>query len=147
LRFVLGPSIAKEITMPQNPQVKGGVVAYLSVEGALKAADFYQKAFGAEIAVAYPPDDKGRTMHVHLYINGSSVMLSDPYPEHGHPYVPAAGFNLTLPVDDIESWWKRAMDAGCTAIMPPADMFWGDRYAQLRDPFGVLWAMNMPLRK
>jgi uncharacterized glyoxalase superfamily protein PhnB len=133
--------------MTQNPTVKGGVVAYLSLEGAIKAAAFYQKAFGAEIAASHPPDDKGRTMHVHLYINGSSVMLSDPYPEHGHPYVPAAGFSLMLPVDDIDAWFKRAIDAGCTSVMPPADMFWGDRYGQLKDPFGVLWALNMPLKK
>ena len=63
--------------------VKGGVVPYLQVDGAMKAAEFYQRAFDAEIAFAYPVDGKGRTMHVHLHINGSSVMLSDPYPEHG----------------------------------------------------------------
>ena len=122
--------------------VKGGVVAYLQVDGALRAAEFYQRAFGAELALAYPPDDTGRTMHVHVYINGSSVMLGDPYPEHGCALQAAAGFNLMLPVQDIEFWWQRAIDAGATAVMPPADMFWGDRYAQLRDPFGVLWSLN-----
>jgi uncharacterized glyoxalase superfamily protein PhnB len=127
--------------MAETPPTKGGIVAYLQLDGALKAADFYKRAFGAEIAHAHPPDDKGRT-HVHVYINGSSLMMGDPMPEHGCPYEPAAGFNLTLPVDDIEAWWKRAMDAGCTALMPPADMFWGDRYGQVRDPFGVIWAMN-----
>jgi len=126
--------------------VKGGVVAYLTVDGALKAAEFYQRAFGAELAVAHPPDDKGRTMHVHLYVNGSSVMLSDPFPEHGHPHVASQGFNLTLMVSDIDARFKRAIDAGATEVMPPTDMFWGDRYAQLRDPFGVLWAMNAPKR-
>ena len=128
----------------QNASVKGGVVAYLCVEGAIKMAEFYKKALGAEIAQTYPPDDKGRTMHVHLYINGSSLMLSDPYPEHGCGYVPAAGFNLTLIVKDVDAAFKRATDAGCTTLMPPTDMFWGDRYAQLKDPFGVTWAMNAP---
>jgi len=127
--------------VPHVP-VKGGVVACLQVDGALRAAAFYQRAFGAEQAFAYPPDDKGRTMHVHLYINGSSVMLGDPYPEHGCAYQPAQGFNLTLMVHDIDACWQRAIDAGATPVMPPQDMFWGDRYAQLRDPFGVLWAMN-----
>ena len=122
--------------------VKGGVVAYLQVDGALRAAEFYQRAFGATQALAYPPDDKGRTMHVHLYVNGSSVMLGDPFPEHGCALEKPQGFNLTLMVDDIEAAWQRAIDAGATPVMPPADMFWGDRYAQLRDPFGVLWAMN-----
>jgi PhnB protein len=130
-------------TKPAPPvAVKGGVVAYLQIDGALRAAEFYQRAFAAEQAFAYPPDDKGRTMHVHLYINGSSVMLGDPYPEHGCACQPAQGFNLALMVDDIEAWWQRAIDAGATPVMPPQDMFWGDRYAQLRDPFGVLWAMN-----
>jgi uncharacterized glyoxalase superfamily protein PhnB len=104
----------------QPVPVKGGVVAYLSVDGALKATEFYKKAFDAKVAASHPPDDKGRTMHVHLYINGSSVMLSDPYPEHGHPFVPPAGFDVTLQVDDIETWWKRAIAAGAQSVLPPA---------------------------
>ncbi len=126
------------------PATKGGLVTYLQVDGAMKAADFYQRAFGAEIAVAHPVDDKGRTMHVHLYVNGSSLMMGDAYPEHGHPLQKPQAFNLTLQVDDIDRWWKRAVDAGAEVVMPVADMFWGDRYGQLRDPFGVLWAMNQP---
>jgi PhnB protein len=132
-------------TKPTAPvAVKGGVVAYLQVDGAMQAAEFYRRAFGATLAFAYPVDDKGRTMHVHLYINGSSVMLGDPYPEHSCALQQAQGFNLMLPVDDIDAWWQRAIDAGATAVMPVADMFWGDRYGQLRDPFGVLWALNQP---
>ena len=129
-----------------NPAVKGGVVAYLQVDGAMKAADFYKRAFGAELAAAHPVDNQGRTMHVHLYINGSSVMLSDAYPEHGYSLQQPQAFSLMLPVDDIDAWWKRAVDAGATVVMPVAEMFWGDRYGQLRDPFGVLWAMDQPKR-
>lgn len=125
-------------------EVKGGLVAYLQIDGAMKAADFYKRAFGAQMATAVPADDKGRTMHVHLYINGSSLMMSDPYPEHGHPLQKPQAFNLTLQVDDIDAWWKRAIDAGAEVVMPISDMFWGARYAQLRDPFGVLWALNQP---
>jgi PhnB protein len=131
---------------PKNPPAKGGVVPYLTVDAAMKAADFYKRAFGAEVAGGYPPDDKGRTMHVHLYINGSSVMLSDAYPEHGHPWVQPQGFNLTLIVSDIDDAWKRAIDAGAQSVTPVADMFWGDRFGQVRDPFGVLWSMNQPKR-
>src|SRR5690606_33828781 len=58
---------------PEAAPVKGGVVAYLQVDGAMKAAEFYKRAFGAEIVGAHPPDEQGRTMHVHLYINGSSL--------------------------------------------------------------------------
>lgn len=133
---------------PPMPAVLGGVVAYLSVEGAVKAAEFYKRAFGAEEVYRNPVDEKGRTMHIHLYINGGSVMLSDPYPEHGHPHQTPQGFSLMLPVkDDIDGRYQRAIDAGATAVMPPQDMFWGDRYGQLRDPFGNLWAMNQPTKK
>jgi PhnB protein len=127
-----------------NAEVKGGVVPYLQVDGAIKAAEFYQRAFGAHLAFAYPPDDKGRTMHVHLYVNGGSVMLSDPFPEHGHGLQKPQAFNLMLLVPNIDSAYQRAIDAGAETVMPPADMFWGDRYGQLRDPFGVLWSMNQP---
>jgi PhnB protein len=127
-------------------KAKGGVVAYLQLDGAMKAADFYKRAFGAELAAAQPLDAKGRTMHVHLYVNGSSLMLSDPYPEHGYPLAKPQAFTLTLMVDDIDAWWKRAVEAGAEVTMPIAEMFWGDRYGQLRDPFGIVWAMNQPKR-
>lgn len=129
-------------TRPAAVPVKGGLVAYLTVDGASKAAEFYAAAFGAEKAAAYPPDEQGRTMHIHLYVNGSSLMLSDAFPDHGHPLQAPQSFTMTLMVDDIEAWWGRAVEAGATALMPPTEMFWGDRYAQLRDPFGVIWALN-----
>ncbi|MDP3748531.1 MAG: glyoxalase/bleomycin resistance/extradiol dioxygenase family protein [Phenylobacterium sp.] len=127
---------------PAAVEVKGGVVPYLSLDGAVKAAAFYEKAFGATIAAQYPPDENGRTMHVHLYINGGSLMLSDGYPEHGAPALPPQGYTLMLPVTDIETWFKRAVDAGAEAKMKPEKMFWGDVYGEVRDPFGVTWAMN-----
>src|ERR1700704_3975421 len=107
---------------PTPAPVKGGVVPYLSIDGAVKAVEFYQKAFGAEVAMMQPPDDKGRTMHAHLYINGSSVMLSDYYPEHGHSPVAAQGFNIMILTKNIDADYQRAIDAGATATQPPADM-------------------------
>jgi PhnB protein len=133
--------------MAENPQVKGGAVPYLTVDGVVRAVELYKKAFGAEVAGIQPPDAKGRTMHAHIYINGSSVMFSDPYPEHGHPFQTPAGFSVLLPVQDVDSWYTRAVEAGCAATMPPQDMFWGDRYAQAKDPFGVLWAFVGPIKK
>jgi PhnB protein len=127
------------------PEVKGGVVAYLQVDGAIKASEFYQKAFGAVEVARHPPDEKGRTMHVHLYLNGSSIMLGDAYPDYGHPLEKPAAFNLMLPVKGIDQWWNRAIAAGMTEIMPVQVMFWGDRYGQLRDPFGVMWSLNEPV--
>ncbi|HEY3778107.1 MAG TPA: VOC family protein [Rhizomicrobium sp.] len=137
-------SLAKQSQTPATAPVKGGVVAYLILDGALKAAEFYQRAFGAEIAAAQPPDAKGRTMHVHLYLNGGSLMLCDAFPEHGCEHQKPQGFTLTLSVRDIDSWWKQATEAGATVVMPIQEMFWGDRYGQLRDPFGVAWALDQP---
>jgi PhnB protein len=131
------------IEVPAPVEVKGGVVAYLNVDGAIAAAEFYVKAFGGSIAAQIPPDEKGRSMHVHAYICGSSLMLSDFYPEHGHAKVAPQGFSLMLPVDrDIEARFQRAVDAGCTIVTPVQKMFWGDLYGELKDPWGVSWAMN-----
>ena len=128
------------------PDVRGGVVPYLIVDGATNASDFYVRAFGATEVARHPVDDRGRTMHVHLYVNGGSLMLSDAYPEHGCALAPAQGYSLLLHVDDVEAWWSRAVAAGATVVMPLQDMFWGDRYGQLRDPFGVTWALAAPSR-
>jgi uncharacterized glyoxalase superfamily protein PhnB len=122
----------------------GGVIPYLQLDGATKASQFYERAFGATVVARHPVDEKGRTMHIHLHINGTSVMLSDPYPDYGHPLEKPQAFNLTLQVKDIDAWWERAVAAGATVVMPIEKMFWGDRYGQLRDPFGVLWSMNQP---
>jgi PhnB protein len=131
---------------PAMPKVetKGGVVAYLAIDGATKAAAFYEKAFAAEPVWSYPADEQGRTMHIHLYINGSSVMLGDFYPEQGHAVEAPAGFTMQLMVDDAQSWFDRAVAAGCEGTIPPSKMFWGDTWGQVRDPFGVVWAFNQP---
>lgn len=126
--------------------VRGGVVPYLTVDGAVKAAEFYTRAFGAVEVARVPLDEKGRRCHLHLHLNGSSLMLSDPFPEHGHAAQTPQSFNLTLMVQDIDTWFRRAVDAGATVVMPIEKMFWGDRYCQLRDPFGVMWSMNESTR-
>jgi uncharacterized glyoxalase superfamily protein PhnB len=133
---------------PAPAKVLGGMTPYITVDGALKAAEFYEKAFGAKTVFTFPPDEQGRTMHVHLHVNGSTLMLSDGYPEHGHPALKPQGYTLQLHLatDDIDRWWKRAVDAGCEVMMPLDVMFWGDRWGSLRDPFGVDWAMNAPVK-
>jgi PhnB protein len=136
-------SAAADPQYPAMPEVLGGLTPYLQVEGSdSKASEFYVKAFGAKEVFKHQVDESGRTMHIHLYVNGSSLMLSDSYPEHGCPSEKPQGYNLTLQVKDIDTWWKRAVDAGATIVLPLQDMFWGARYGQLRDPFGVLWSMN-----
>ena len=132
-------------TPAAQPAVKGGVSPYLTVDGAAKASAFYQEAFGAE-EVSRVGNPDGKFMHIHLYINDGSVMLSDAFPEHGHPWVPPAGFMLTLEVDDADAWAERAIKAGAEVVNPIAEMFWGARWGTVRDPFGVEWAFNTPKR-
>ncbi|KQU78927.1 glyoxalase [Mesorhizobium sp. Root102] len=136
---------------PVQPAAKvlGGLTPYLQLDGAFKAAEFYKTAFGAEQVFAYPADEKGRTMHIHLHINGSTLMLSDFYPENGMPAVKPQGYTMQLHIgsDDIDTWWKRAVDAGCEVAVPLQVMFWGDQWGNMRDPFGVEWAMNAPAKK
>ncbi len=131
-------------TQVPQPEVLGGVVPYLNVDGATRAAQFYKKAFGATEVFAMPPDEKGRTMHIHLYVNGGSLMLCDPYPEHGHPHESAKGYTLHMRIENLDAAWTRAVDAGCEIVLPLQKMFWGERYGQLRDPFGVMWSMAYP---
>ena len=129
-------------TPAPRPEVLGGPVPYLIVDGALLASELYQRAFDAREVSRAPPDAKGRTMHVHLYLNGGSLMLSDAYPEHGCPFKPHQGYTLHLQVDDVDAWWQRAVAAGLEIVMPLQVMFWGDRWGQLRDRFGVLWSIG-----
>lgn len=129
-------------TASQNVETLGGVVPYLQVDGAAKAADFYVRALGAKEVLRHPPDEQGRTMHIHLHLNGGSVMLSDAYPEHGVPLEKPGAYTLHLQVADIDAIWNRAVEAGCEILLPLQLMFWGDRYGQLRDPFGVRWSMG-----
>lgn len=134
----------EDVTSQPHEPVKGGVVPYLTLDGAVAAARFYEKALGAQVMSMVEPDADGRTMHIHLYLNGSSIMLSDAYPDHGHPYRPAQGMTLMLMVEDIHAAYGRAVDAGCEATLKPDKMFWGDTYGEFRCPYGVSWSMNQP---
>jgi|SRR5690606_17178104 len=133
----------QELASAASAEIRGGVIAYLQVDGAIRAAELYARAFGAEEVARAPVDDQGRTMHLHLYINDGSLMLCDVYPEHGHPGETPGGFTLTLNVDDVDMWWKRATAAqGITVEVPLAEAFWGSRWGQVRDSFGFVWAIT-----
>jgi len=128
------------------PPVLGGPCPYLSVSNAGQAAEFYAKALGAAEVMRMPPDDKGRYMHIHLVISGGSLMLADAFPEQGHPLEAPAGFALHLQVADVDAAFDKAVKAGGMVVLPVQNMFWGDRYGQFRDPFGVLWSMGSRIK-
>ena len=137
-----------------------GVTPHLTIPDrrAQEAITFYKAAFGAEEAMPARlagdehgpmnlPTDDTRVMHAHLKINGGSVMLNDDFPEFGGATAAPAAVALHLQVDDADRWFERATKAGATVAMPLADQFWGDRYGQVKDPFGHTWSIGGPVKK
>ena len=128
------------------PVPKGyhAVTAYLSIRGAAQAIDFYKRAFGAkELGAMYMPDGQ-KLMHAEIQIGDSRIMLGEESPEMGAVSPQTLGgtpVTLNLYVEDCDASFKRAVDAGATPKMPPTDMFWGDRYGKVVDPFGHGWGI------
>ena len=125
------------------------VTPHLAVKDGKGAIDFYIRALGATELYRMPADDGVRILNARLHINGNSVMLNDDFPEMrgGTPLGEPSGVIIHLAVDDTDRWFDRAVAAGATATMAPADMFWGDRYAMIKDPFGHGWSFGSPLAK
>ena len=128
-----------------------GLTPHITIRDAraAEAIDFYTKAFGATEMRRTPAQDGKRLMHAHLIVNGASLMLNDDFPEYSGPADvgsgPPLGVTLHLQVDDAEAWFARAVAAGAAATMPLENMFWGDRYGQVTDPFGYRWSIAHPL--
>lgn len=126
-----------------------GVTPHLTIpsRGGQAAIEFYTRAFGAVEVRHMLAEDGERLMHAHLTINGGSVMLNDEFPEmNGEQDIVPKGVTLHLQVDDADEWWKRALLAGGVPLFPLADQFWGDRYGQIRDPFGHTWSIGSPVK-
>jgi PhnB protein len=123
-----------------------GVIPYLAIEGAQKAIDFYVRAFGAEVLGEPARDESGTLMNASLAINGGVLMVMDTMPNIGAEGEPATDKGLTLQIvtDKGDFWWDRAVAAGCVVTHPFRQEFWGDRYGRVRDPFGLMWAINEP---
>ncbi len=116
--------------------------------GAADAIEFYKKAFGAEELVRIPGQD-GKLMHAAISIDGSMLMLVDENKDWGLLSPLSLGgtpVTLHLNVPDADAAAARAVAAGATLTMPVADAFWGDRYGQVKDPFGHNWSIAHPLR-
>jgi PhnB protein len=129
-------------------------IPYLTVKGGAEAIAFYQKAFSATENTRMAAKDGKRLMHASLTIHGGTVMLSDEFPEYGGPPAPTpgnpAGVAVAVALDapaEVDETYRQALAAGATQITEPADMFWGDRFAMLSDPFGHRWMFTAPLKK
>ena len=130
------------VTEMKTPYV--GVIPYVCVSGAKAAAKLYEKALGAKIVDQRPGNEDGRLMHCEMVINGNAFMINDPFPEYGMTQTGAGSCVLHITVDDLQSWWDRAIAAGFKVEMEPHDAFWGDRYAVMSDEYGLRWALVGP---
>jgi PhnB protein len=125
------------------PEGYDTVTPYLSVDDASAAIDFYQRALGAKerVRMAGPG---GAIMHAELEIGDSLVMLSDPFPQFT-PRPPrelgGTSASIFLYVEDVDALYRKALDAGASSVAEPEDMFWGDRFGAVMDPFGHHWTI------
>ena len=107
-----------------------------------KAIEFYKKAFGAKVLDLFPNPNGQGTMHASLQIGNSIVMMGDEMPGQNCKSAETLGsspISLYVYVPDADAAFQQAVAAGGTTVMPVADMFWGDRAGQIRDPFGYSW--------
>ncbi|HZI94659.1 MAG TPA: VOC family protein [Patescibacteria group bacterium] len=119
------------------------VTPHLTMKNAGEAIEFYRKAFGAE-EIARMPGPGGSVMHAEIRIGDSPIMLNDEFPEHGARGPKTIGgtpVSIHLYVNDVDALFDRAVKAGAKVTMPIADMFWGDRFGKLEDPFGHQWSL------
>lgn len=133
--------------MPDKTEYKG-LIPHLVVKGGAAAIDFYKAALGA-VEIGRVPTEDGRLMHASLKIGEAILMLCDDFPEYcgGVSRAPAGPSPITLHlcVPNADAAIAQAASAGANVTMPAADMFWGDRYGQIVDPFGHSWSFSHPL--
>lgn len=131
------------------------VVPHLVVNNGEAAIAFYEKALGATLDMKMP-SESGKLMHAALTLNGEQIFLVDDFPENEEdrggaqaapPRLGGTSVVIHLAVSDTDAAVKRAADAGAEVLMPAEDMFWGDRYAQIRDPFGHVWSFGAPVKQ
>lgn len=124
------------------------VTPHLVCAGAAEAIDFYRRAFGAE-EIMRLPGPGGLLAHAAVRIGDSMVMLMDEFPDWdatGPSTLGGSPVTIHLAVPDVDRLFERAVEAGAKARMAPADMFWGDRYGVVEDPFGHRWSIATHIR-
>ena len=135
-------------TVKAIPDGMHSLTPYLTCDGASEAIEFYKKAFdAAEISRA--TDKNGKLANAMIRIGNSTLMLMDEMPEMkalGPKSLKGSPVTLYLMVEHVDDVVKQAVAVGATLIMPTADMFWGDRWAALEDPFGHHWGIATHVR-
>jgi PhnB protein len=119
------------------------LTVHLFVNGAANYIEFLKRAFDA-VEISRSPSPTGKLMHAEMKIGDTHFIFADDFGEEFQMPPMAIGrlpFYLQLYVPDGDEAFARAVSAGCTPVLEPMDMFWGDRFAQVRDPFGITWAI------
>ena len=140
--------MAKDTKIKPIPEHMHSGTPHLVVAGAANAIEFYKKAFGAT-EEARLPGPGGKIMHAMIRIDGSAIMLVDEMPEWGAlgpKALKGSPVTIHLYVEDADAFVARAVKAGAKVTMPVADMFWGDRYGKIEDPFGHQWSVGTHVR-
>ena len=130
--------------VPAVPAGQRTATPYLTVLDGAGAIAFYKRAFGAKekLRLATP---EGRIMHAEIQIGDSMIFLSDEFPGADTQSPAALGgtsASIHLAVRAVDKAYAQAVEAGCTGLMAPVDMFWGDRFGKVKDPFGHSWSMG-----
>jgi PhnB protein len=123
------------------PEGYHSVTPYLIIEGAGEAIEFYKKAFGAKELFRFPTPD-GKVGHAEMKIGDSAIMLADAYPAMGYNSPKSLGgspVSLMVYVEDVDTVFNQAVEAGATVKEAVTDKFYGDRSGSLIDPFGHVW--------
>jgi PhnB protein len=118
------------------------VTPYLICDGAADAIEYYKKASGA--TELFRMDHEGKVGHAELKIGDSPIMLADEYPQMGYRSPKSLGgtpVSIMIYVEDVDTIYKQALDAGATEVKPLQDQFYGDRSGTLTDPFGHVWTV------
>ena len=120
------------------------VTPYLIIDGANAAIDFYKDVFGARERMRMPSPG-GRVGHAELELGDSLIMLADEHPESGAQSPKSVGgtpVTINLYVEDVDSVFERAVEAGAKSLRAPENQFYGDRMGQFEDPFGHRWSIG-----
>ena len=134
--------------VPYVPHGMNSVSPHLIIKGVAEAIDFYRKAFGAEVLCRMDGPD-GHVCHAEVRIGSSVVMMCEESPKWGAFGPVAVGgspVTIALYVPDVDATVARAVEHGATLKMPVADMFWGDRYGKVKDPFGHEWSIATKIK-
>lgn len=117
------------------------VTVHLTVQGAAQYIEFLKRAFDA-VELTRSPAQDGRLLNCSVRVGDSVIMLNDIFHEFGgEAYRSGRALRLALYVPNADATWAKALEVGCTVESPIRDQFWGDRYGEVKDPFGFVWAI------